>query len=226
MIKISADIICLQEVPNKAAHQDLVERCRYQFAVFHEHANEEEGLSILSRYSIKSFEYDQNCIFAKIEIQNKTLLLINTHLPWDSAVNRELVVLNVMEKIEGISADYVIFLGDFNCSERSGVNQFLLGEMTLKGRDCGKNWYDLAEAYAERHNIATDNTLDIKSNPRWKGLKSIEVSRRYDRILVRNTYPMDLPILEKCETFGRTISEKSGYAASDHYGVYADLYFI
>ena len=33
--------------------------------------------------------------------------------------------------------------------------------------------YDLAEAYAERHNIATDNTLDIKSNPRWKGLKSI-----------------------------------------------------
>ena len=98
--------------------------------------------------------------------------------------------------------------------------------MTLKGRDCGKNWYDLAEAYAERHNIATDNTLDIKSNPRWKGLKSIEVSRRYDRILVRNTYPMDLPILEKCEIFGRTISEKSGYAASDHYGVYADLYFI
>ena len=92
IIKISADIICLQEVPNKAAHQDLVERCRYQFAVFHEHANEEEGLSILSRYSIKSFEYDQNCIFAKIEIQNKTLLLINTHLPWDSAVNRELVV--------------------------------------------------------------------------------------------------------------------------------------
>ena len=109
IIKISADIICLQEVPNKAAHQDLVERCRYQFAVFHEHANEEEGLSILSRYSIKSFEYDQNCIFAKIEIQNKTLLLINTHLPWDSAVNRELVVLNVMEKIEGISFDYEIF---------------------------------------------------------------------------------------------------------------------
>ena len=165
-------------------------------------------------------------LFAKIEIQNKTLLLINTHLPWDSAVNRELVVLNVMEKIEGISFDYVIFLGDFNCSERSGVNQFLLGEMTLKGRDCGKNWYDLAEAYAERHNIATDNTLDIKYNPRWKGLKSIEVSRRYDRILVRTTYPMDLPILEKCEIFGRTISEKSGYAASDHYGVYADLYFI
>ena len=57
--------------------------------MFHEHANEEEGLSILSRYSIKSFEYDQNCTFAKIEIQNKTLLLINTHLPWDSAVNRE-----------------------------------------------------------------------------------------------------------------------------------------
>ena len=57
IIKISADIICLQEVPNKAAHQDLVERCRYQFAVFHKHANEEEGLSILSRYSIKSFEY-------------------------------------------------------------------------------------------------------------------------------------------------------------------------
>ena len=147
-------------------------------------------------------------LFAKIEIQNKTLLLINTHLPWDSAVNRELVVLNVMEKIEGISFDYVFFLGDFICSERSGVNQFLLGELTLKGRDCGKNWYDLAEAYAERHNIATDNTLDIKSNPRWKGLKSIEVSRRYDRILVRNTYPMDLPILEKCEIFGRTISEK------------------
>ena len=57
IIKISADIICLQEVPNKAAHQDLVERCRYQFAVFHKHANEEEGLSILSRYSIKSFEF-------------------------------------------------------------------------------------------------------------------------------------------------------------------------
>ena len=84
----------------------------------------------------------------------------------------------------------------------------------------------MAEAYAERCNRAPDNTLDIKSNPRWKGLKSVEVSRRYDRILVRNTYPMDLPILEKCETFGKNISEKSGYAASDHYGVYADINFV
>ena len=123
--KISADIICLQEVPGKTEHQDLAERCGYQFAVFHEHADEEEGLSILSRYPIKNFEYDQNCIFAKIEIQNKNLLVINTHLPWDSAVNRESAVINVMEKIQGISSDYAIILGDFNCSERSGVNQFL-----------------------------------------------------------------------------------------------------
>lgn len=71
-----------------------------------------------------------------------------------------------------------------------------------------KNWYDLAEAYAERHNIATDNTLDIKSNPRWKGLKSIEVSRRYDRILVRNTYPMDLPILENVRHLGELFQKK------------------
>ena len=55
IIKISADIICLQEVPNKAAHQDLVERCRYQFAVFHEHANEEEGLKSHLNKSAKLF---------------------------------------------------------------------------------------------------------------------------------------------------------------------------
>ena len=224
--KIRADVICLQEVPDQTAHLAFADRCGYPFDVFHAHANEEEGVSIFSQYPIVRSEYDQYCLFAEIEIANQKLLVINAHLPWDRAAHRESAVLHAMEKLEGGSADCEIFLGDFNCSDRSGVHQFLLGEQTIMGRDCGRNWFDLAEAYAQRHALTAEHTLDVQTNPRCKGNPSMEVSRRSDRIYLRNTYPKELPILGRCETFGKSISAKSGYAASDHYGVYADLNFI
>ena len=43
--------------------------------------------------------------------------------------------------------------------------------------------------------------------------------------MLENPYPEEFPILKKYGIFGRNISEETGLAASDHYGVYAELAF-
>ena len=45
-------------------------------------------------------------------------------------------------------------------------------------------------------------TLNFRENPRFKN-NIIETNSRYDRILLRNTYPCEFTILRKCTTFGK-----------------------
>lgn len=51
------------------------------------------------------------------------------------------------------------------------------------------------------------------------------MSRRFDFIMLKNPYPEEFPKLKKCGIFGRDISKETGLAASDHYGVCAELEF-
>lgn len=103
---------------------------------------------------------------------------------------------------------------------------FLKNEQLLQG--CKAYFYDLAEAFAEIADTAIYPTLNFRENPRWGVLQkrnTIEVSRRFDFIMLENPYPEEFPILKKYGIFGRNISEETGLAASDHYGVYSELAF-
>ncbi|MNI91523.1 hypothetical protein D3C73_1492010 [compost metagenome] len=69
-------------------------------------------------------------------------------------------------------------------------------------------------------------TLDLSSNPRWKGNGYQECAgTRIDWILLKETYPKPTPKLMAFGLFGTEISPVTGYCASDHYGVYAELDF-
>ncbi len=222
---LNADVLCLQEVPDRAAHDHLCETCGYPFEVFHAHSDETEGLSILSRYPMSQMEYASNCLFATLAAEGRTVCLANVHLPWDSPLAREKSIVDIVARLRATLTDHALLAGDFNCSEYSSVNRYLLGETTLHGADPGPCWYDLAAAYAQRQGTQPEMTLDIQHNPRWQGQMSVEISQRYDRLLVRNPYPQAMPELLKCEVFGRSVLPECGYAASDHYGVYADIRF-
>lgn len=225
IIKINADVICLQEVPDRNIHDKFAKICKYPFTFFSSHTGEAEGLSILSKYPLEQGYYLAYCAFAVLKIENISIQIANLHLPWNSALERENCILKVIEKIAETQSDYAIIMGDFNCSEKSSVSRYLMGEQSLAGMDVGACWYDLALACAERNGINAPKTLDIQNNPRWKETRSIEISQRFDRILLRNSYPNELPALVTCDVFGKNISPTSNYAASDHYGVWAEINF-
>ncbi len=67
-----------------------------------------------------------------------------------------------------------------------------------------------------------EDTLNFRENPRFKH-NTIESNVRVDRILLRNTYPHEFPMLKECTVFGRQIYEDIGLSASDHYGVVVEI---
>ena len=69
-------------------------------------------------------------------------------------------------------------------------------------------------------------TLDFRQNPRWGVVQTkntIEVNQRFDWIMMKNPYPLEFPKLKQCSLFGTEISGETGLAASDHYGVCAEI---
>jgi endonuclease/exonuclease/phosphatase family metal-dependent hydrolase len=112
--------------------------------------------------------------------------------------------------------------GDFNCTDSSDVQRFLLGECLLNNCESKPCWFDLALSYAELTNTGVEDTLDFRKNPRFQK-NTIEVNARFDRILLRNTYPQAFPTLNSCSVFGQTIYKDIELAASDHYGIAVEL---
>ena len=47
LVKINADIIALQEVPNKNYFDILLKNTKYEYGVFHSLGGEDEGLSVI-----------------------------------------------------------------------------------------------------------------------------------------------------------------------------------
>ena len=115
-------------------------------------------------------------------------------------------------------------MGDFNSSENSSIHRFLTNEQSLLGADA--YYFDLAEAFAQISGTKPLATLNFRENPRWgiaEARNTIEVNQRFDWILLKNPYPAELPELKKCMLFGTEISKRTGLAASDHYGVMAEI---
>ncbi len=80
----------------------------------------------------------------------------------------------------------------------------------------------------ERADILCLQEVADRENPRWSVVEAkntVEVNQRVDWIMLKNPYPAGLPQLKACSLFGTDISEETGLAASDHYGVAAELEF-
>lgn len=220
--RIKADIICLQEVSDDEKHHSFSKLCGYDYSHWQTHT----GLSILSRYPIDKtddFEYGTS---AYIQLKGKTLLVINVHLPWESASLREKTIVSIVKNTSNAKADYTLITGDFNSSENSSVHRFLTNEQSLLGADA--YYFDLAEVSAERTGTKTLATLNFRENPRWgiaEPKNTIEVNQRFDWILLKNPYPAKLPELKNCMLFGTEIAKETGLAASDHYGIMIEIEF-
>lgn len=220
--RINADIICLQEVSDREKHDSFSRLCGYDYS----HWQAQTGLSILSKYPINDaadFEYGTS---ACIQVESKALLVTNVHLPWERASLREKAIAHIVESIANIKADHTLLTGDFNSSENSSVHRFLTNEQSLLGADA--YYFDLAEAAAEMSGTKALATLNFRENPRWGigGPKNtIEVNQRFDWILLKNPYPVELPVLKNCMLFGTEIAKETNLAASDHYGVMVEIEF-
>lgn len=227
ILKIKADVICLQEVRNRAMADKFAIKAGYPYCFFDNYKNEEEGLCILSKIPFKecdSWLDNANAICCSFLWNNMILSVVNLHLPWDSAAEREKQIVDIVTTIDSKKYDFVYIAGDFNCADTSDVHRFLTGNCLLNGKESLPCWYDLALAYAELTNTNAECTLNFRKNPRFVN-NTIELNARFDRILLRNTYPNAFPILKKCTIFGETIYEDIKLAASDHYGVVANIMF-
>lgn len=228
---VDADVIGLQEVAAEFYHKYLEAKTGYVHHEFMQYPGEKEGLAILCRYPLSFPEaLYQRETYANSTAMNAFFMvdgirfsLTNVHLPWDSVGARERQILAIDRHLHEQKADFHILLGDFNGDIGSSVDRYLCGEQTLHGCEANLPWNDLASAYAARCGEAVKPTLDTVHNPRFAGKKSIYAPEVMDRIyLMDHWYETEL---ESVKLFGTEVSKKTGYAASDHYGVVAEVNF-
>lgn len=223
--KCKADVICLQEVCNRKLAESIANHIGYPYWYFDNYSNDEEGLCILSQIPFEecdSWINTSNSIYCSLMYKGKKVSVVNIHLPSDSVRERELQIVNSVAAVDKKQYDYVYMAGDFNCGDSSDVQRFLAGECMLNNHESMPCWYDLALSYAELSQTDIEYTLNFRENPRFEK-NTIETNARFDRILLRNTYPYDFPVLSKCTVFGKTIYRDIGLAASDHYGVMVEI---
>lgn len=220
IINTGADIVCLQEVADRTAHEKISRLCRYSYS----HYQPQTGLSVLSRYPImETSDFDYGT-YAVAEAEGKKLMIINVHLPWESIAEREKSIVDIVKRTADVEADLAFLTGDFNCADDSSVHRYLTNKQSLSESDA--YYFDLAEVFAEMSGERPQATLNFRKNPRWgvaQPINTIEVNQRVDWIMLKNPYPADFPVLADFGIFGTDISPKTHLSASDHYGVLAEI---
>jgi len=235
MVRVNADVIGLQEVIPEQ-YEQLRKDLPYAHSVYTEYINEAEGLAIFSRDPIAdSFSLARSethgfsaALHAIIRTEDFRFSVTNLHLPWDSALEKEkqITIIDRFIKQQRENADFYLMMGDFNMTLESSVHRFLIGEQSLLGCEANPYWFDLASTYAAISHTENKPTLHFQENPRWGGKNSVEMPVIYDRILIMNSYGRQYrEDLKYAGIFGTEISEETGYAPSDHYGVLADVDF-
>lgn len=232
---LDADIIALQEVPPDF-YQRLTGTGGYAQHAYLPH-DAEMGLAFLSRHPIRevfslfdSAEYSGSIAHNTIiEAGGIRFSVTNVHLPWDSALEKEkqIVAIDRFIHSQKDKAHFFILLGDFNSTLASSVHAYLLGDQTLSGCEAKPYWNDLAYAHAMLNGHSAAPTLDFVNNPRWRGKNTHYVPDTCDRIYIMESFNWDYAFeLRGVHIFGRDVSEKTGYAPSDHYGVQAEVDFM
>ena len=225
--RAAADVACLQEVPCAASAEALARALGYPHVHFAAYPGEEEGLAMLSRLPLTDCRVlypKARAIYAVVVCQGQRVGVANLHLPWDSPLQRERETVALLDWLRAEACDQLLLMGDFNTSPRASVHGFLLGDCTLSGAEARPCFYDLAQSFAQHQGVEPEATLDFQRNPRFAG-NTVEINGRFDRIYLRNPYPAPFPTLIRCDVFGREICPDNGLAASDHWGVMAELAF-
>ncbi|MCL2065528.1 MAG: endonuclease/exonuclease/phosphatase family protein [Candidatus Cloacimonetes bacterium] len=232
---IDADIIGLQEMP-PLFFKYLKEHIIYDYNVYFKYKGQEEGLAFLSKYPINSSDF----LYEKPEFNNSLALnmvieingirysVTNVHLPYNSAIEKEKQIVSIDKYIHSQKdmVDFSILLGDFNCSENSSVHNYLLGNQSLLGYEAKPYWNDLASVHAALNGYKIIPTLDFINNPRWGGKNTNYIPDSCDRILILEPYSWDNEfILKSVGIFGKNVSLKTGFAPSDHYGLFSEVEF-
>lgn len=229
---LDADVVALQEVRDRAFNERLLQGTDYPNHCFVPHEGRvvtvepwrrEEGLAVYSKHPIKYSKYLEYTLFVVVEHLGSSILLVNVHLPWDSVIAQEECIVSIVRELSAIEADYRFILGDFNCSETSSVHQYIKGLRSLNGTEVSHYWTDLAFVAEEFLGIRREMTLDLMNNPRWKGKPLTDNSSRVDSIFIHDCFPRPYPVLRALRYFGKEVSPKTGFCASDHYGVLVDL---
>lgn len=228
---LDADVIALQEVRDQVFNQKLAYDTGYEHFCFASHkdglnisgVSMDEGLSVLSKHPIIYLKHIKDALIVIIKQHDQTILFVNVHLPWDSVLAQEKSIVNIMNEIATLSSDYRFILGDFNCAETSSVHQYIKGYRSLNNTEVKHYWTDLALVAEEFLGIEIEKTLDLSTNPRWKGRNLTDISMRVDGIFIHDCFPKAYPTLYAFSTFGKEINSLTGLCASDHYGVVAEL---
>ncbi|MBR5446071.1 MAG: endonuclease/exonuclease/phosphatase family protein [Clostridia bacterium] len=220
LLSCHADVLCLQEVPDAHTAEEIAEACSCPTVLY----SEVSGCALLSRLSAEFSWHHRYAVGSLLHAEKKTILSISVHLPWNSTHDRETAISEIVQEAEKQDTDYIIFAGDFNCSDTSDVHRFLTGDCTIERKDA--YYYDLALARQAVTETGCMPTLDFRRNPRWgvaEPVNTIEIPQRVDRIYLKNPYPAPLPVLQDCGIFGTEPDRVTGLCPSDHYGVYAVL---
>ena len=159
------------------------------------------------------------------EVDGKKISFTTLHLPWDSALEKEKQICEIdkflHEQIQRVGL--FILAGDFNGGMGSSVHRYLVGDQSLNGYEANPYWDEFATAYQALAGEEIKPTLDVIHNPRWAGGKSAYPPTVMDRIYtLENWYDISL---ERLSIFGTDVSKENNLAASDHYGVVAEITF-
>jgi endonuclease/exonuclease/phosphatase family metal-dependent hydrolase len=157
-----------------------------------------------------------------IDCNNKKIGITNIHLDYESALNREIEIVEAMKLIEErMDTDYELLLGDLNCYPESSVYRYLTAQQSLNNH--ATDWCDMHKVYASKLGITPKATLDFFNNPRWDNENIVELSGRFDYILLKSPYPKENPKLNSVHIIGD--KRELGITPSDHYGVMCDIDF-
>ena len=223
-----ADIIGLQEVTKEIYEYLEEELTMFRYSYFHEFATEYKGLALFSKNKLKNNRYIENAILSTFKFNDETITVINIHLPWDSVLQREKLIIEIIKVSTKVESDYTFLLGDFNDFnglDNSSIHHYITGQRTLNSTEAEPYFYDLAEIYAEFTGKSPAKTLDLRNNPRWQGKQYAATSGRVDRIYYKEPFPKPFPLLKSVSIFGLEVNSESHYCASDHYGVLVELTF-
>lgn len=72
---------------------------------------------------------------------------------------REKYIIKNISELNDKAMDFAIIAGDFNCSDCSDVNRYMLGECTLNQMEANLYFYDLTKSYAARMNLKLEYIL-------------------------------------------------------------------
>jgi endonuclease/exonuclease/phosphatase family metal-dependent hydrolase len=144
IIKYDIDILCLQEDYNNehySSSDEINDTLKYYKITLQtrkksrKNIQSSSNLTILSKYKPfnndyiyfnKNIKEQRACLFVSFNIENQTILVVNTHLCHLNSKNRLEQIEGILDYIKNKKFDLVFFCGDFNSSYNSKEIKMIL----------------------------------------------------------------------------------------------------